>query len=233
MKHRDKLYPYADGSRFRGKTNAEVFEEIFAQETWNLTHRESVSGEGSNAEQTVRLREELPALLQQLGVKRMLDIPCGDFHWMQQADLSGVDYIGGDIVRELISRNQQLYSNDKREFVRLDITLDTLPATDLVFCRDCLVHLSLSDIRKAMSNIVQTGASWLLMTHFPDEEGNKDIVTGGWRPLNFCQPPFCLPEPYAVLNEGCTEMNGAFQDKSMGCWEVTSISGLAFLGCVD
>lgn len=233
MKNRDELYPYADGSRYCGKSNAEVFGEIFSQATWNLTHRDSVSGEGSNAEQTARLRAELPALLQQLGVKRVLDVPCGDFYWMQQLDLSSVNYIGGDIVPELISRNQQLYSNDKRNFVQLDLTCSQLPDADLVFCRDCLVHLSIADIRKALTNVVRSKATWMLMTHFTNETENKDIITGGWRPLNFCQPPFCLPEPTAILNEGCTEMNGAFQDKSMGCWEVKQIKNLAFLNSVD
>ena len=28
----------------------------------------------------------------------MLDVPCGDFRWMAHVDLSGIIYIGGDII---------------------------------------------------------------------------------------------------------------------------------------
>jgi hypothetical protein len=35
-------------------------------------------------------------------VKSLLDIPCGDFHWMRRVNLQGLSYVGADIVRELI-----------------------------------------------------------------------------------------------------------------------------------
>jgi len=229
MADRDTLYPYADGSRYRGKSGREVFSEIYDKAGWNLTHQDSVSGEGSDTKQTTRLRAALPPLLQELGVRTMLDIPCGDFHWMQQVDLSGIQYTGADIVPALVNQNQQRYASETRTFSLLDMTQDVLPVTDLVFCRDCLVHLALADIRAALTNIVRSGTSWLMMTHFPEQKSNKDIVTGGWRPLNFCRPPFNLPEPHKLVNEGCTEMDGAFRDKSMALWEVRQIVDIAFL----
>lgn len=229
MADRDTLYPYADGSRYRGKSGREVFSEIYDKAGWNLTHQDSVSGEGSDTKQTTRLRAALPPLLQELGVRTMLDIPCGDFHWMQQVDLSGIQYTGADIVPALVNQNQQRYASETRTFSLLDMTQDVLPVTDLVFCRDCLVHLALADIRAALTNVVRSGTSWLMMTHFPEQKSNKDIVTGGWRPLNFCRPPFNLPEPHKLVNEGCTEMNGAFRDKSMALWEVRQIVDIAFL----
>ena len=229
MADRDTLYPYADGSRYRGKSGREVFSEIYDKAGWNLTHQDSVSGEGSDTKQTTRLRAALPPLLQELGVRTMLDIPCGDFHWMQQVDLSGIQYTGADIVPALVNQNQQRYASETRTFSLLDMTQDVLPVTDLVFCRDCLVHLALADIRAALTNVVRSGTSWLMMTHFPEQKSNKDIVTGGWRPLNFCRPPFNLPEPHKLVNEGCTEMDGAFRDKSMALWEVRQIVDIAFL----
>lgn len=229
MEGRDALYPYADGSRYRGKSRKEVFSEFYEKAGWNLTHQDSVSGEGSDAIQTAQLRAAFPKLLRTLKVKSMLDIPCGDFYWMQQVDLSGVQYTGADIVPALVTQNLQRYSNDMRTFRLLDLTNDALPAVDLVCCRDCLVHFSLADIRAALNNITHSGAKWLLMTHFPEEKSNKDIVTGGWRPLNFCLPPFNLPPPHHLINEGCTEMEGAFEDKSMALWEVKQIVKMAFL----
>jgi hypothetical protein len=38
----------------------------------------------------------------------LLDIPCGDFNWMKLLNL-GVDYIGADIVGELIAENRRRF----------------------------------------------------------------------------------------------------------------------------
>lgn len=93
MKNRESYYQYADGSKFCGKTSPEVFYEIFTRADWNLTHLDSVSGKGSNAGSSTRL-------LNKLDVKRMLEAPYGDFHWMQQVNLPKIKYIGEDIVPE-------------------------------------------------------------------------------------------------------------------------------------
>ena len=43
-------------------------------------------------------------------------------------------------------------------------------------------------------------------------------MTGDWRPLNLERPPFNLPAPALLLNEGCTEGGDTFADKSLGLW---------------
>lgn len=223
MSDRDQLYPYASGDLYQGKSAQEVFQHIYEHQSWNIQTHDSVSGEGSNREQTQTLIEELPALLQQLCVKSMLDLPCGDFHWMQHTKLDGIQYTGADIVPQLIQKNQQAYANEHRQFLLKDLLRDPLPKVDLIFCRDCLVHFSNEDIRSALANIKASGSSYLMTTHFPQEDVNKNIVTGGWRPVNFCLPPFDLPSPLESLNEKCSEMNGAFQDKSMAVWKIEDI----------
>ena len=80
----------------------------------------------------------------------MLDVPCGDFYWMRLVPLD-VDYTGGDIVSDIVARNQAQYGDERRRFLRLDLLQDPLPAADLIFCRDCLVHLSNAHIRRAVS----------------------------------------------------------------------------------
>ena len=42
-------------------------------------------------------------------ITSVLDIPCGDFNWMQKVDLSNIEYIGADIVEELIKKNIEIY----------------------------------------------------------------------------------------------------------------------------
>src|SRR4030042_5762513 len=62
----------------------------------------SISGKGSNLDQTIVLRKELVPLLRKLNIKKFLDVPCGDFNWMQHIDFGDIEYIGGDVVEKLV-----------------------------------------------------------------------------------------------------------------------------------
>lgn len=54
-----------------------IFTDIYKGNKWH--DNESFSGSGSNLEQTKAIREILPELINNLSIKTMLDIPCGDF----------------------------------------------------------------------------------------------------------------------------------------------------------
>lgn len=61
-------------------TRAEFFSNVYQNNLWGSG--QSRSGEGSELAWTGDLVEKLPALLRAHGVWRLLDVPCGDFHWM-------------------------------------------------------------------------------------------------------------------------------------------------------
>lgn len=211
--HRGEAGPADPIARFRA---------AYRERLWG--GEESGSGPGASHAQTARLVELLPSLLRRLSARSLLDIPCGDFHWMRHVDLWGVEYTGADLLPELIDANQQAFAAANRRFVALDLTRDPLPRADVVLCRDCLVHLSFADIDDALQNIRQSGARYLLTTTFPAEPSNIDVITGDWRPLDLEKGPFDLGAPLQILNEGCTEQDGAFSDKSLGVWAVETIS---------
>lgn len=206
---------------FRGLELRERFARIFEVNLWGSA--ETVSGTGSALAQTRAVRSQLPVLLRHLRVTTLLDLPCGDFGWMHATDLDGIEYIGADIVPELIARNRREYAADARRFEVLDLTADPLPAVDLVLCRDCLVHLSNLHIAQALENVRASGSTWLLTTTFPCHDQEGDLDDGDWRPLNLERPPFALPPPLALLNEGCSEHDGAFADKSLGLWRIADL----------
>ncbi len=222
--NRANLYTYASGDSFTGKEIGEVFNEIYQERVWD--HQEvqaSVSGIGSSVEQTQEIINQLPALVKQFNIQSILDIPCGDFHWMKRIVHHFRQYTGADIVQELVTANHSRYANHSVQFLHLNLIEDELPKYDLIFCRDCLVHFSFRHITEAVARIKSSQSTYLLTTTFPMQETNQDIVTGGWRPLNLQKPPFHFPEPLAIINEKCTEMNGAFSDKSLGLWEIKTI----------
>lgn len=195
-----------------------TFREILRTNHWA---GESVSGKGSTDDQTRALRAALPAFLDRLGVRTLLDVPCGDGDWIASVPLPGVTYIGGDLLPELVERNRARHAGPGRSYQTIDLLKTPLPAADLLLCRDCLVHLSFADIELALAHIRRSPVTWLLTTTFPDEPENRDITTGDWRPINLERAPFNFPPPTALLNEECTEGDGAFRDKSLGLWRTS------------
>ena len=207
--------------QLNSKSAEDVFTDIYRSNAWH--GQNSVSGYGSDVHQTRIITRELPALLNDLHVSTMLDIPCGDFHWMKSVDLNSIDYTGADIVKELIQKNTEKHSRDGVRFQYLNLIEDELPKVDLVFCRDCLVHLSFADIFLAMHNVCNSQSDYFLTTTFTARKANHDIVTGDWRALNLELAPFMLPKPLKIVNEGCTTGDGAYEDKSLGLWSIADI----------
>ncbi len=206
----------------------ETFRDIYRRHHW--AGSDSPSGAGAAEAQTARLRAELPALLGELPVGTLLDLPCGDFGWMATVNLPVERYIGADLLPELIAPLEARYGDGRRRFMALDLTADALPPADLLLCRDCLVHLSHADIRRALENIARSRITCLLTTTFPGGATNEDIVTGDWRPLDLERPPFSFPPPLRLLEEGCTESDGRFADKSLGLWRVADLARAWALG---
>jgi hypothetical protein len=203
--------------RWRRK-GMDVFAEHFRKNRWGSA--ESVSGMGSTLEQTQVVRQALPELVKSHAIRSMLDIPCGDFNWMQILDLR-LKYIGADIVEELVLANQEKYGDPDKIFMRLNLVTDELPRADLVFCRDCLFHFSFAHARQALENIKRSGAKYLLATTNIRQDNNRDIVTGEWRRLNLQRPPFNLPEPLLLIDEKSPDP--AASDKHLGLWRVADL----------
>jgi hypothetical protein len=199
----------------------ERFERIYSTNLWS--DPESRSGVGSGLDSTRVLRGKLPKALRELETRVLLDVPCGDFTWMKQVDLSGIQYIGGDIVPSIVEANQRLHASETRRFALLDLTRDRLPDADVLLCRDCLVHLSYANIRAVLANIARSNIRYVLMTSFPGRGGNRDVQDGDWRTLDFQAPPFSFPEPRLTIVEECEEEEGSYADKSLLAWQVAEL----------
>jgi hypothetical protein len=208
---------------FAGLDREALFTEIWRSNLWGADT--SRSGLGSEDRATKPLRNELPILLERLGVRTLLDIPCGDFGWMSRTPVKLDWYLGADIVTELVSFNQSSFgSADGRvRFEKLDLLIDALPRADAVLCRDCFVHLSYSNIAAAFANLRSSRSRLIIATTFPDCVQNEDAADGDWRLLNLEKPPFCLPNPIAMLNEKCEEAGGGYSDKSLGVWKIEDL----------
>lgn len=211
------LLRYLHRQSWRFLPMEDVFTKTYEHGGWGSA--ESVSGKGSTLAETKVIRTELPALMKELGVKSVLDIPCGDFNWMKEVVPSMDRYIGADVVKDLVAHNNRRYAGANVQFVFADAVKGELPRADMILCRDMLVHFPFREIVRTLRNFKASGAEYLLTTTFPSREANADIVVADWRPLNLQRPPFNLPPPIRLVVEGCETK----PDKSLGLWRLADI----------
>lgn len=203
------------------RSPSQVFDAYYRNNKWG--DPDSRSGKGSNLTSTKDLRAKLPPLLHELGVKTMLDLPCGDFFWMQHVELAGIHYTGGDIVPGLIDGNTRNFASPMRQFAVIDLISGPIPQNDLIFTRDCLVHLSSSHVKAALRNIKASGSNWLLTTTYPGISENTEIATGEWRALDLTLAPFNLGKPLQVIEEGQGHVRGQDPNKMLGLWRIADL----------
>lgn len=200
----------------------DVFTKTFLEDRWKSD--ESRSGPSSTLGRTQNLRRQLPELLRQFDVRRMFDAPCGDLNWMKLLIEQGTfSYLGGDIVAPMINQHKKDYENSENvEFLHIDLTSDRFPKADLMFCRDCLFHLSYEDTLKVLKNFVASDIPWLMTTtHFNHGQiVNSDIITGSWRWMDLFEAPYNFPRnPFARITDG-----GG--DREMCLWSREQIVGV-------
>jgi hypothetical protein len=198
-----------------------TFAPFFTENLWG--DDESVSGPGSNLWRTAMLRSELPDLIKEIGARTLLDAPCGDFNWMKATALDVEQYIGADIISDLITRNQKLYANDRTQFLVLDLTRDKLPRVDVILSRDCLIHFSYRHIAAAIRNFKRSGSTYLLTNTYPRWQKNTNIHTGAFRHLNLMLPPFNFPPPLKHLDDRHPHEDAQFFGKILGLWKLSDL----------
>lgn len=203
---------------YKKKNVEQIFTAIYHRNQWS--DLESVSGPGSRMIETEVVRAELPRIIKQYDIHSLTDVPCGDFLWMRTIDL-GISYFGGDVVGDIVHHNEIHYANQQRKFRYVDITSSPIPRSDLLLCRDCLVHLSERDVNKSIRGILLSGCKYLLTTTFPEARGNWDIETGAWRPLNLQALPYYFPTPLELIDEHSPMK--LYGPKCLGLWRIEDI----------
>lgn len=194
-----------------------VFSEIYEKNKWGCT--ESKSGPGSRISVNEKLLKLLEDFVQNHKIKTVVDCGCGDFNWMKLFNFSLVkNYIGIDVVDNLIEVNNKKFSNNKITFIKKSIVDEEIPNCDLIICKDVLFHLNLNDASNALKNFKKSNSTFLISTSFTNYK-NTDITTGGWRPINLETQPFNLGKPYLYW-ENIEDRHDSLSNKSIGIWKL-------------
>jgi len=205
------------------ETPEEVFTRIYAENAWRgRGSGESKSGPGSSLTYTESMRAELPEIFEKYDIRSIIDAGCGDFTWMKEVPLKGIDYTGLDVVDSVIEANQAKYGEAGKRFEKADLTADTLPKADLVIARDVLFHLPLNLGMAAVKNFQKSGSKYLLSTTHRDNPVNKDVATGGFRLINLEEDPFSLPPALEYIpdrgEEGHYPEGHPQHHRNLGLW---------------
>ena len=206
----------------------------------------SLSGPGSNAEQTVGVRTALPVLLGLLGVRSIIDVPCGDFNYMRSVLTAPptppqLVYQGMDIVTTLVEQLQAAYGTEQGHavsgnakhhrisFARFDLSLEYLWPADLVVIRDVLFHFSASRVNEVRRRIALSGCRFALVTYFPRGNNKRSLSKfhpghgfSSYASWNFEAEPFGLPPPLLTVGNDGPPCRGD-GCRVMGLWQCSKL----------
>lgn len=153
-----------------------VFTDIYNNNKW--VSKESISGEGSTLLFTENIRKKLVDIIKKKSIKTMIDTSCGDWNWMRLIKDQLCDYTGFDIVKAIISKNTELYENDKTRFIHSDflskIKLMGDKSVDLILCRHTLEHLPTSYNISFIQECKRV-CKYLLITTYNKPIENKEL----------------------------------------------------------
>jgi glycosyltransferase involved in cell wall biosynthesis len=220
----ERLLQISD-ERHRRKT----FQAVYKDKLWGTdAGSRFYSGVGSRGEPAITYVDAMAAIIS-IEVKDLqrvatiVDLGCGDFSVASQLleQLPPVQYIGCDVVPELIEHNQIRYGSNRVHFQTLDIVSEKLPDGDICLVRQVFQHLPNRDIayvlpklRKYRYVYVTEGQPIVREGSVnPDKQANVEVRfdwrTGRGRGVELDQPPWNL-----ALEEIC-RVPGPAHDKEL------------------
>src|SRR6266542_6700269 len=106
----------------------EVFTRIYNGHEWGGLSR---SGPGSDLQLLKPYLDVLGAVIEQKSISSVVDIGCGDWALSKHVNWNGLNYIGIDIVPELVNALNNSFGTNNIRFVKADLTTSDLPVADL------------------------------------------------------------------------------------------------------
>lgn len=168
----------------------DVFSDVYERDLWN-----GGSGPGSAPENTVEYRRFLQEFLDGFDYPvKVVDLGCGDWRIGELMDWSGVDYVGVDVVPEVVEANRRRDTPDNVSFVCLDALVDDLPEGDVLVVKDVLQHWPNADVVRLL-DAAEERFTFTVVTNDVSSKShpakvNSDIALGDWRPVDIERAPF-------------------------------------------
>lgn len=150
-----------------------TFSKIYDKNIWG-----NGSGLGSTLNYNKAYIDFLTEFMNELNIKKVLDIGCGDWQFSQYIDWSNKHYMGIDCVQSVIHNNNLKFKKNNIEFHQIDPTIsedfDLIPKKcDLVILKDILQHWDNNNIVKFMDKLTNEGGHKLILVvnNFKNADG--------------------------------------------------------------
>jgi SAM-dependent methyltransferase len=170
---------------------AKTFQRIYENNLWGFG-----SGHGSLPRVTKSYRLFIENFIREKQISSVVDFGCGDWQFSRFTDWSAAEYLGLDINAGVIDRNQSAHAKKGIRFALAPDRFSSVPSGELLLVKDVLQHFSTSQVEEFMSDVVSR-FPFALITNCvkPAAELNREIETGGWRPLDLRAPPYSFDVP--------------------------------------
>jgi SAM-dependent methyltransferase len=212
-------------SSFAGYCRRKTFQIVYRDKLWGTDSKSPFfSGIGSHSESVAVYVDAMAAIIttEVKDLQRpatIVDLGCGDFSVGARLveRLPAVQYVGCDVVPELIEHNNERYGRKRVQFRTIDIVSENLPDGDICLVRQVFQHLPnrdigcvLSKLRKYRAVIVTEGQPTVRVGRVnPDKPSNADVRfdwrTGRGRGVELDQPPWNL-----TIDEVCRSVGEAY-----------------------
>lgn len=173
-----------DNKRRLRMTPKEIFSEIYAKKLWGDGSNKFISGPGSIEEWIIcPYIEKIISFLKVYPTRKpkVVDLGCGDFEVGKNLINYCSEYVGVDVVPQLIEELNKTQSGPAVRFVCLDIIDDDLPDGDIVFVRQVFQHLSNEQIIKVLPKLRKYKVAFIT-EHYPSPnpniKPNENMVPG-------------------------------------------------------
>jgi SAM-dependent methyltransferase len=144
--------------RFKSYSTKEMFTEVYSKNLWGTQNQPVIgyySGPGSH---DVIVVSEYVACIEKFmrknpNLRSAVDLGCGDFNIGKSIAPFFDEYIGVDIVEEVVEHHRKTVSIENVTFKTLNAIEEELPYSDVVFVREVLQHLKNDEIIRVINNI--------------------------------------------------------------------------------
>ncbi|AEQ32808.1 class I SAM-dependent methyltransferase [Megavirus chiliensis] len=185
------------------ETPTEIFTNIYNVGTWG-----NGSGPGSNPIYNKEYIEVLKRLFDDLEIKSIVDIGCGDWQFSRFIDFGNINYLGLDIVPHLIEYNNKFFGKKNIIFKYLDAinNADLVENTDMIILKDVVQHWPTKIIIKVL-NILKTKTKYILLTNCCHQQDPlQNIKLGEYRPLSYKMYPLKIFKPIFIKKYNSKEI---------------------------